>query len=94
MVRGDCVSQRHDPAYVPVQSAGMPPFWHFAQACVPPSSTQVGMHRTKTPCSDAAASITLRVTRLYRHEDDGWRLIRRHADAQRDILLPEAVVSR
>ena len=44
--------------------------------------------------SEAIVPIALRVTHLYRHEADGWRLTHRHADALLDILPPEAVVSR
>jgi ketosteroid isomerase-like protein len=39
------------------------------------------------------ASVALRVTSLYRHEADGWRLLHRHADPIDEIRPAESVAS-
>lgn len=38
-------------------------------------------------------SVALRVTSLYRHEADGWRLVHRHADPINEIRPAESVAS-
>jgi ketosteroid isomerase-like protein len=43
---------------------------------------------------DSPGPIELRVTHIYRHEEDGWKLVHRHADALLEILPPEAVIAR
>jgi len=37
------------------------------------------------------ASVALRVTSLYRHEPDGWRLVHRHADPITEVRPAESV---
>ena len=39
------------------------------------------------------ASVALRVTSLYRHEADGWRLVHRHADPIVEIRSAESVAN-
>lgn len=44
--------------------------------------------------SEEIVPVNLRVTHIYRHEADGWKLVNRHADALMSILPPEAVADR
>ena len=40
------------------------------------------------------APMVLRVTQVYRHETDGWKLMRRHADAIATVQAPQSVLER
>jgi ketosteroid isomerase-like protein len=44
---------------------------------------EVGIQRNRAKLGDAAEKvpITLRVTTVFRREDDGWKIVHRHADA-------------
>jgi ketosteroid isomerase-like protein len=44
---------------------------------------EVGIYRNRAKLGDAAEKvpITLRVTTVFRREDDGWKIVHRHADA-------------
>ncbi len=55
-------------------------------ACV----AEVEHFRAKVGGSDSPASISLRVTSVYRQEDGVWRLVHRHADP---ITTPQAAES-
>lgn len=46
--------------------------------------------RLKTGASDEMASISLRVTTIFRREDDGWKVVHRHADP---ITTPRSIES-
>lgn len=50
--------------------------------------------RARLAGSKELVPIALRVTHVYRHEDDGWKLLHRHADALLEVLPPEAVIAR
>jgi ketosteroid isomerase-like protein len=41
---------------------------------------------------DGTVPINLRVTHVYRREDDGWKLVNRHADGIVSIQAPESVI--
>jgi ketosteroid isomerase-like protein len=43
---------------------------------------EVGIERNRAKLGDAAEKvpITLRVTTVFRREDDGWKIVHRHAD--------------
>jgi ketosteroid isomerase-like protein len=50
--------------------------------------------RARLAGGDEVVPINLRVTHTYRREDDGWKLVNRHADALVSIQAPESVVDR
>jgi ketosteroid isomerase-like protein len=41
---------------------------------------EVHRFRAKVGGADESAPVSLRVTTIYRREDDGWRVVHRHAD--------------
>lgn len=42
--------------------------------------TETHRFRARMGGADEAAPVSLRVTTIYRHENDGWRIVHRHAD--------------
>ncbi len=46
--------------------------------------------RLKVGTSDEPAPVALRVTTIFRREDDGWRIVHRHADP---ITTPRPIES-
>ena len=42
---------------------------------------------------EGTVPVNLRVTHLYRREDDGWKLVNRHADQLVEIQPTESVVT-
>jgi hypothetical protein len=53
---------------------------------------EVERYRTKVGDSDELSSVALRVTSVVRHEDDGWRIVNRHADPITTGRSPESVI--
>ena len=49
---------------------------------------------TKVGGQSETSDIALRVTTIYRREDDRWRLVHRHADTRVGHQPPEAILSR
>ena len=41
---------------------------------------EIQRFRAKVGGADAVTPVSLRVTTIFRHEDDGWRIVHRHAD--------------
>jgi ketosteroid isomerase-like protein len=52
----------------------------------------VGIQRfqAKLAGAEAMAPVALRVTTIFRREDDGWRIVHRHADTITEQQLPES----
>src|SRR5215468_2316570 len=44
--------------------------------------------RFRVPGRTEASTLDLRVTMVFRREPDGWRIVHRHADSQRNTQLP------
>ena len=59
-------------------------------ACV----VEVERYRAKVGGSDEYSSVALRVTSVVRREDDGWRIVNRHADPITTGRSPESVIQR
>jgi len=59
-------------------------------ACV----VEVERYRAKVGGSDEFSSVALRVTSVVRREDDGWRIVNRHADPITTGRSPESVIQR
>jgi ketosteroid isomerase-like protein len=57
-------------------------------------SVVVERFRAKMTGSDEFASIALRVTSIARREDDGWRIVHRHADPITSPRGPESVIQQ
>ena len=55
---------------------------------------EVERYRAKIGGSDELSSVALRVTSVVRHEDDGWRIVSRHADPITTGRSPESVIQR
>lgn len=55
---------------------------------------EVERYRTKVGGSDDVASVALRVTSLLRREEDGWKIVHRHADPITSARSPDSVVER
>ena len=49
---------------------------------------------SKVSGQSETSAIALRVTTIYRHEGDRWRLVHRHADTRVDRQPPESILSR
>jgi ketosteroid isomerase-like protein len=59
-------------------------------ACI----VEVERYRAKVGGSDDLSSISLRVTSVFRPEDDAWKLVHRHADPITTPQQPESVIQR
>jgi ketosteroid isomerase-like protein len=59
-------------------------------ACI----AEVERFRAKVGGSDDVATIALRVTSVFRREDDGWRLVHRHADPITTPQPAESVIQK
>ena len=55
---------------------------------------EVERYRAKVGGSDEFSSVALRVTSVVRREDDGWRIVNRHADPITTGRSPESVIQR
>jgi len=57
---------------------------------------EVGLERSRTRLASAAAKvpISLRVTTVFRREDDGWKIVHRHADPITDARSIQSVMQR
>jgi ketosteroid isomerase-like protein len=55
---------------------------------------EVERYRAKIGGSDELSSVALRVTSVVRREDDGWRIVNRHADPITAGRSPESVIQR
>jgi ketosteroid isomerase-like protein len=55
---------------------------------------EVGIQRFRAKLDGAedSAPVALRVTTIFRREDDGWRIVHRHADTIPEEQPPESVV--
>jgi ketosteroid isomerase-like protein len=59
-------------------------------ACV----VEVERYRAKVGGSEELSAVALRVTSVVRREDDGWRIVNRHADPITTGRSPESVIQR
>jgi ketosteroid isomerase-like protein len=57
-------------------------------ACV----VEVERYRAKIGGSNELSSVALRVTSVVRREEDGWRIVNRHADPITTGRSPESVI--
>jgi len=55
---------------------------------------EVERYRAKVGGSDETALIALRVTSVVRREEDGWRIVHRHADPITAARSPESVIQQ
>jgi ketosteroid isomerase-like protein len=57
---------------------------------------EVGLERSRVRVAGAAEKlpISLRVTTVFRREDDGWRIVHRHADPITDARTIQSVLQR
>ena len=55
-------------------------------------TVEIERTRTKVGGQAETSDIALRVTCVYRREDDGWKLVHRHADPRVDPQTPESVI--
>ena len=55
---------------------------------------EIERHRLKVGAADEMASVSLRVTSIFRHEDGEWRLVHRHADPITARRPLESIVER
>jgi uncharacterized protein (TIGR02246 family) len=53
---------------------------------------EIHRFRAKVGGVDESAPVSLRVTTIYRREDDGWRIVHRHADPMPGELSGESLV--
>jgi ketosteroid isomerase-like protein len=53
---------------------------------------EVERYRAKIDGGDELSSMALRVTSVVRREDDGWRIVNRHADPITSPRSPESVI--
>ena len=59
-------------------------------ACI----VEVERYRAKVSGRDELSPVALRVTSVVRREDDGWRIVNRHADPITTGRSPESVIQR
>jgi ketosteroid isomerase-like protein len=57
---------------------------------------EVGLERNRSKLAGSAEKvpISLRVTTIFRREDDGWKIVHRHADPTTDARPVQSVVDR
>ena len=55
---------------------------------------EVEQFRSKVGAGDETAEFALRVTTVSRREDDGWRIVHRHADPITSPQPPESVLQQ
>jgi ketosteroid isomerase-like protein len=48
--------------------------------------------RMKVGGADELVAVSLRVTTVFRREEDGWRIVHRHADAITTPRAPQSIV--
>ena len=48
--------------------------------------------RLKVAGAEELAAVSLRVTTVFRREEDGWRIVHRHADTITDARAPQSIV--
>lgn len=62
----------------------------------PDLAYEVGIERSMAKLGDAAEKIpiSLRVTTVFRREDDGWKIVHRHADSITEARLVQSVIQR
>jgi ketosteroid isomerase-like protein len=55
---------------------------------------EIERNRMKLGGADESSPVALRVTTIYRREDDGWRIVHRHADPITSLRPMASVVER
>jgi ketosteroid isomerase-like protein len=53
---------------------------------------EIERNRMKVDSSDEMATVSLRVTTIFRNEDDGWKIVHRHADPITAPRQPESLL--
>jgi ketosteroid isomerase-like protein len=88
----DAVCQAMDSAALQISEGDGYTFDTIAWVETADLAYEVGIQRNRAKLGDAAekAPITLRVTTVFRREDDGWKIVHRHADP---ITTPRPAVS-
>jgi ketosteroid isomerase-like protein len=57
-------------------------------------SVDIERSQVRLSGSDKTSPMALRVTTIYRSENDGWKMVYRHADPLLDVQRPESVLSK
>lgn len=55
---------------------------------------EIERNRVKFVGTDVLAAVALRVTTIFRHEEDGWRIVHRHADPITAARRPESIAEQ